>query len=248
MDNTTNVFFYGLFMDESWLASMGIRPRVSRLGHVAGYGLHIGARATLVPERDSRSYGVVMEIAADQAAALYSDESVCDYAAEPVVVHLPDGAQVAAVCYNLPATKLCRCIARVGHRAGDARFLSCADSLGCGTCVISQAAHDTNRPSEPPSRAPASQGPADEFGATADFGTGDSKSGGWTSPDQAEGADCEPAQRPWLEQMRSRLSTSASPRRSSPPAVSALVAFERYRPRREAPRRARRSCQPRDRP
>jgi hypothetical protein len=106
MDNTTNIFFYGLFMDESLLASMGIRPRVSRLGCVAGFGLHIGERATLIPERDSRSYGVLMEIAADQAAALYSDESVCDYVAEPVVVHLPDGAQVAAVCYNLPATRL----------------------------------------------------------------------------------------------------------------------------------------------
>ena len=106
MDNTTNVFFYGLFMDESLLASKGIRPTASRLGYVMGFGLQIGERATLVPERNSRSYGMVMEMAADQVAALYSDESVCDYVAEPVLVHLPDGAQVAAVCYNLPAAKL----------------------------------------------------------------------------------------------------------------------------------------------
>ena len=106
MENTTTVFFYGLFMDESLLASKGIRPKVSRLGHVEGFGLHIGERATLLPERDSRSYGVLMEIATDQAAALYSEESVRDYVAEPVVVHLPSGARVAAVCYNLPATGL----------------------------------------------------------------------------------------------------------------------------------------------
>lgn len=105
-DSTINVFFYGLFMDETLLASKGIRPKSARLGHVDGLRLHIGERATLLPAEDSRSYGVLMEVAADQAAALYSDESVCDYVAEPVVVHLPDDEQVAAVCYNLPASKL----------------------------------------------------------------------------------------------------------------------------------------------
>lgn len=101
-----NVFFYGLFMDESLLASKGIRPGRSEPGYVEGFRLHIGERATLLPAQDSRSYGVLMEIAADQAAALYSDRSVRDYVAEPVVVHLANDSQVAAVCYNLPATRL----------------------------------------------------------------------------------------------------------------------------------------------
>lgn len=105
-DSTINVFFYGLFMDECLLVSKGIRPKLPRLGYVDGLRLHIGERATLLPAKDSRSYGVLMEITADQAAALYSDESVCDYVAEPVVVHLPKDEQVAAVCYNLPASKL----------------------------------------------------------------------------------------------------------------------------------------------
>jgi hypothetical protein len=105
-DNTINVFFYGLFMDESLLASKGIRPKLSRLGYVDDLRLHIGERATLLPAKDSRSYGVLMEVTLDQAAGLYSDESVCDYVAEAVVVHLPDDKQVAAICYNLPASKL----------------------------------------------------------------------------------------------------------------------------------------------
>lgn len=105
-DSTISVFFYGLFMDESLLVAKGIRPKFSKLGYVDGFRLHIGERATLLPAKDSRSYGVLMEIAKDQAAELYSDESVCDYAAEPVVVHLPNDNQVAAVCYNLPASKL----------------------------------------------------------------------------------------------------------------------------------------------
>jgi hypothetical protein len=105
-DSTINVFFYGLFMDESLLASKGIRPKSSRLGYVDGLRLHIVERATLLPAKASRSYGVLMEVSADQVARLYSDESVCDYVAEPVVVHLPNDKQAAAVCYNLPASKL----------------------------------------------------------------------------------------------------------------------------------------------
>lgn len=102
----TWVFFYGLFMDASVLASKGVRPMEMTVGHVDGYGLRIGKRATLVPETNSRAYGVLMKIAAQDAAALYSEKSVADYVAESVVVTLPDEIQVSAVCYNLPAAKL----------------------------------------------------------------------------------------------------------------------------------------------
>jgi hypothetical protein len=47
-----------------------------------------------------------MKITAEDAAALYSEQSVADYVAEPVVVNLPEDIQVSAVCYNLPATML----------------------------------------------------------------------------------------------------------------------------------------------
>jgi hypothetical protein len=47
-----------------------------------------------------------MKIASEDVAALYSEQSVADYVAEPVVVTLPGDIQVSAVCYNLPAAKL----------------------------------------------------------------------------------------------------------------------------------------------
>lgn len=100
------IFFYGLFMDESLLASKGIHPTEPAIGYVDGFGLHIGQRATLLPEANSRAYGVLMKIDSEDAAALYSEQSVADYVAEPVVVKLPGGAQVSAVCYNLPAARL----------------------------------------------------------------------------------------------------------------------------------------------
>ena len=105
-ENNVAVFFYGLFMDESLLASRGTCPSRSVIGHVDGYRLRIGKRATLVPERDSRAYGVLMTLGRHEATALYSDESVSDYVPEPVCVTLPGGVTEQAVCYNLPPGKL----------------------------------------------------------------------------------------------------------------------------------------------
>ncbi len=100
------VFFYGLFMDESLLASKDVYPTESTIGYVDGFCLHIGKRATLLPKANGRAYGVLMKITSEDAAALYSEQSVADYVAEPVVVKLPGDIQVSAVCYNLAAASL----------------------------------------------------------------------------------------------------------------------------------------------
>lgn len=101
-----SVFFYGLFMDEALLASKGIHPSRTIVGHVEDYALRIGARATLVPEGGSRAYGVLMTVAAEGLRTLYADDSVADYVSETVSVLLSDGTQEPAVCYNLPESKL----------------------------------------------------------------------------------------------------------------------------------------------
>jgi len=106
IDDTIAVFFYGLFMDESLLASRGIAPLHATLGYIDGYRLKIGKRATLIPQRAARAHGVLMTIGHQDAAALYSDDSVSDYVPEPVSVTLASGAIEPAVCYNLPPDKL----------------------------------------------------------------------------------------------------------------------------------------------
>ncbi len=93
-------------MDESLLASKGVHATKRTIGYVDGYCLRIGDRATLLPDSDSRAYGVLMEIASEDVAALYSEQSVADYVAETVVVTLPGNVEVSAACYNLPAAKL----------------------------------------------------------------------------------------------------------------------------------------------
>lgn len=102
----TAVFFYGLFMDRSLLASRGITPLKATVGYVDGYSLRIGRRATLVPDQADRAYGVLMTILARDLTALYSEKSVADYIPESVTVMMPDGRRESAVCYNLPAGKL----------------------------------------------------------------------------------------------------------------------------------------------
>jgi Gamma-glutamyl cyclotransferase, AIG2-like len=104
--NPVDVFFYGLFMDTTLLASRGVSPSETTVGYVDGFNLHIGERATLLPEAGGRAYGVLMKISPDDVAALYSEPSVADYVAETLVVELPGNRQVRAACYNLPAAKL----------------------------------------------------------------------------------------------------------------------------------------------
>lgn len=96
------VFFYGLFMDETLLAGKGIQPSLVAEGFVDGFRLYVGERATLLRDPNARVYGVMMEITAAEASALYAEQSVSDYLPEPVTVELPDGTRHGATCYNLP--------------------------------------------------------------------------------------------------------------------------------------------------
>ena len=100
------VFFYGLFMEKSLLEAKGLRPRDPETGFVDDFALRIGERATLTPAPGERAHGVVMTVTADEAAALYSEDSVSDYRPEPVTVELNTGGHVEAMCYNLPAEKI----------------------------------------------------------------------------------------------------------------------------------------------
>lgn len=101
-----NVFFYGLFMDVSLLATKGVEPAAVQVGFVDGYRLRIGERATLLRRPGSRAYGVMMDIAPGEATRLYADASVADYVPETVLVEHMDGAQAEARCYNLPTDKV----------------------------------------------------------------------------------------------------------------------------------------------
>ncbi|MBO3698090.1 gamma-glutamylcyclotransferase family protein [Roseivirga sp. E12] len=118
------VFFYGLFMDLNILSKNGIEASNIRKGYLDNYTLKIGNRASLIPSKHKRSYGLVMSVDKNAIQSLYAEASVADYIPEDVVITLNSGDTMEGVCYNLPAESL------TGTNASYAKSLhSLAESL-----------------------------------------------------------------------------------------------------------------------
>jgi hypothetical protein len=97
-----SVFFYGLFMDADMLRSKGFHPANERQASVAGMALRLGQRAALALDPSKSAYGFVMDLSQEELDLLYSDPSVAAYRPEAVTAPLTSGADIAALCYNLP--------------------------------------------------------------------------------------------------------------------------------------------------
>lgn len=100
------VFFYGLFMDRAILLKNGIKPSNPRKGYLNDYALKIGNRASLIPCKNERSYGIVMTIDDEAIHNLYAEPSVADYIPEEVNIITGTNDSVTATCYNLPSESL----------------------------------------------------------------------------------------------------------------------------------------------
>jgi Gamma-glutamyl cyclotransferase, AIG2-like len=98
---TIDVFFYGLFMDEDLLRAKGVMVTAMRPASVQGFELRIGNRATLVPEKSSRVFGMVASLSHTQLELLYSEPSVQAYRPEALLTQLTNGERIAALCFNL---------------------------------------------------------------------------------------------------------------------------------------------------
>ncbi len=98
----SEVFFYGLFMDEKLLRDKGLNPGNPRKASLPGYGLRIAERATLLASPEETSYGIVMRMAEADLKKLYAEESVSDYIREKVSVITEGYEALEASCYNLP--------------------------------------------------------------------------------------------------------------------------------------------------
>lgn len=102
MAEQVTVFFYGLFMDPEALKAKGLRPTDVKPAFVEHLALRLGARATLVPRREGRVYGMIMTLTHAEVDDLYSEPSVKAYRPEPVLARLADGPAEPALCFNLP--------------------------------------------------------------------------------------------------------------------------------------------------
>lgn len=103
MAEQVTVFFYGLFMDPEALEAKGLRPSQVKQAYIERCALKLGARATLVPSKESRVYGMIMRLSHAELDDLYSEPSVSAYRPEPVLAQLVDGSAEVALCFNLPS-------------------------------------------------------------------------------------------------------------------------------------------------
>ena len=101
-----STFFYGLFMDEDLLKKKGLNPHNLRKAYLAGYGLRIGARATLEQSEGERSWGTIMQLESDELESLYKGDGVADYVPQTVQVTETTGETVEAVSYILPMVNI----------------------------------------------------------------------------------------------------------------------------------------------
>lgn len=97
----TDVFFYGLYMDEAVLRSAGVTPRSPRKACADGFALRIGKRATLVRARNSAAWGVVYGLRPEELARLYGAPGLEAYQPEDIEVTLENRAVVPARVYIL---------------------------------------------------------------------------------------------------------------------------------------------------
>lgn len=97
-----DVFFYGLFMDQTILLNNDIEPRNLRKGYLKDFALKIGNRASLIPSPGEICYGILMSCDKYALQKLYSEDSVVDYLPEEVTVFTDNDEASKAICYTLP--------------------------------------------------------------------------------------------------------------------------------------------------
>jgi hypothetical protein len=96
-----DIFFYGLFMDETLLRAKGVEPRGPRRAVVKGYQLKTGQRAMLVRQPSAQAFGMVYMLSESEIDLLYSEKGLEMYHPEVVVATFDDGSASEVITYNL---------------------------------------------------------------------------------------------------------------------------------------------------
>ncbi len=89
-------------MNKDVLIKNGVNPLNPRKGYLNDYTIKIGNRASLIPCKKEKAYGIIMTINDEELVTLYSEKSVADYIPEKVRIIMNTTESVIATCYNLP--------------------------------------------------------------------------------------------------------------------------------------------------
>lgn len=102
-DNSQNrlnaIFFYGLYMEEDRLRSMGVEPRHPKVGSISGHKVRLGQRGSIQRHPEGRVWGIVFQLTHNEITKLYPEAGLKDYVPEAVKVELSTGETIAALCF-----------------------------------------------------------------------------------------------------------------------------------------------------
>ena len=105
MDNSSSrlieVFFYGLYMDDSILKNRDVVAKNKRVASVNGYRLRIGKNATLLRDEGSKAYGVICSLTHNDIYKLYAGAGLTSYVPETLTVRTNNNKSLTALCYVL---------------------------------------------------------------------------------------------------------------------------------------------------
>jgi hypothetical protein len=93
-------------MDVKILSKKGINPSNLRRGCLYDYALKIGNRASLIPSKNEKTYGILMTMDSAEIKNLYAETSVADYFPEDVNIIINTKESIKAICYILPSESL----------------------------------------------------------------------------------------------------------------------------------------------
>jgi hypothetical protein len=95
-----DVFFYGLFMDDSYLRSKGVGVRRPRKAVLPGYALRVAQRGLLVPQFGAQAFGMVFTVSDAEIDRLYAELGLHIYRPLSVLLLCEDGAYAPALTFN----------------------------------------------------------------------------------------------------------------------------------------------------
>jgi hypothetical protein len=86
-------------MDAEVLARFGVVPGRLQQGHLDGYRIQIGQKATLLPDSGATVHGILAYVHPHELETLYSAEDLSAYHPIHVLAQVMEGGHVQAVCY-----------------------------------------------------------------------------------------------------------------------------------------------------
>jgi cation transport regulator ChaC len=94
-------FFYGSFMNKAVLARAGVFATGARRGRLEGWDIEIRPRATLLPSKRHRVYGILAKVTHADLEKLYAKDwfGFGTYLPEAVIVFDAQRRRTAAICY-----------------------------------------------------------------------------------------------------------------------------------------------------